>query len=96
MSLELAHVAHPPNVVADAIGLFIIPGQFSAADFFTQIDCLEHRTVAVSAPADVVNLSRARRADEFGQTLPPGRSCGCCREPVCPYIRKRGRAGRSP
>src|SRR3954462_3736737 len=65
--LKFPHVAHPPNVIADAISLFVIPGQFSAADLFTQIDRLEHRTIAVPASAHVVNLSRPRRRNEFSK-----------------------------
>src|SRR5262245_50681357 len=65
MRLELAHVADPPDVVADAIGFLVPPVYFVAADLFAHLNGFEHGTVAVAATADVVNLRHAWGANEF-------------------------------
>ena len=42
---------------------------FSAADLFAQFDRFQHRAVGMAAAADVVNLARARRANELRERL---------------------------
>ncbi len=83
MCLELAHVADPPDVVADAVGLPRISRLISGRYFLAEFDRFEHRAVAVAAAANVVDLAGARRANE-ARTHQPGRRCECCRAPAFP------------
>src|SRR2546421_990736 len=54
------HITDPPDVIADAVGLLIMPGEFAAADFFTQRNRFQHRAIAKASTADVVNFRDAR------------------------------------
>jgi hypothetical protein len=62
--LKFSHIADPPDVVADPRRLLVAPRQFAAADFFAQIDCLEHRTVTMTAAANIINFSNLRRPND--------------------------------
>src|SRR6266446_9397987 len=63
--LKFPHIADPPDVIPDAVRLLVSPSQLASADFFTQIDCFEHRTVTMPTAADVINFAGAWRANEF-------------------------------
>src|SRR6266404_6703793 len=67
MTLEFSNVADPPDLIADPVLFFVLPFQFSAADLLAKIDRFQHRTIAMPAAADVVNLARSRRANEFSE-----------------------------
>ena len=69
MLLKLSDVADPPDVIADSIFVFVFPVQFSAADFFAEIDRFEDGAVGMPAPADVIDFAGARGIDEFGKGL---------------------------
>src|SRR5271166_6660951 len=64
LRLELADIADPPDVIADAILLLIAPVHRPANDPLALLDRLEHRTARVAAAAHVVNLGRARPLDK--------------------------------
>jgi hypothetical protein len=64
MRSKFAHITDPPDVIADAIALLIMPGELAAADFFTQRNRFQHRAIAKAATAHVVNLRYARLIDE--------------------------------
>src|SRR5881275_74675 len=68
MRFEFPHITDPPDVIADAVSLLIMPGEFAAADFFTQRNRFQHRTIAKAPTAYVVNFRDARLIDE-------GRKC---------------------
>jgi hypothetical protein len=65
--LKFPHIADPPDVVAEPVRLLIDPRQFAAANFLTQIDCFEHRTVTMPAATNIINFSNPRRANEFNE-----------------------------
>ena len=67
MRLKFPHIADPPDVIADAIVLLVVPGEFAAADFFTERNRFEHRAIAKAATAHVVNFRDARLIDEGGK-----------------------------
>ena len=64
MRFEFPHITDPPDVVADAIGLLIMPGESAAADFFTERNRFQHRAIAKAPTAHVVNLRHARLIDK--------------------------------
>src|SRR2546429_3709164 len=64
MRLKFPHIADPPDVIADAVGLLIMPGELAAADLFTQRDRFQHRAIAKAPTAHVVNFRDARLIDE--------------------------------
>src|SRR5215203_816275 len=66
--LKLSHVADPPDVIANSVTFFVAPGELPAADLLAQLNRFAHRTIAVSAAAEVVDLAASRRVDE-------GRKC---------------------
>src|SRR5438094_348242 len=62
---ELADVADPPDVVADAVAVAVGPLQRPARDLLAHRDRLAHRAVAEAAAAHVVHLAGARRPEEM-------------------------------
>src|SRR5574338_56571 len=69
MRLEFSHITDPPDMVADAIGLFVAPIYFLAADLFAHLDGFQHRAVAVTAPTDVIDFARSRTANKFYERI---------------------------
>src|SRR5947209_10596183 len=69
MGLKFPNVTDPPDVIADSVIFLVRPSQLSPANFLTQLDRFQHRTVAVPAAADVVNLARARGANELNERI---------------------------
>src|SRR5262249_43653042 len=65
MQGEFAHVADPPHVIADAVGLAVAPAQRPAGDFLAAANRFEHRAVAEPPAAHVVNLARPWRQKEL-------------------------------
>src|SRR5437660_2597152 len=64
MRLKFPYITDPPDVIADAVGLLIMPGEFAATDFFTQRNRFQHRAIAKASTAHVVNFRDARLIDE--------------------------------
>src|SRR5882762_9070777 len=64
MRLKFPHIANPPDVIADAIALFVMPGEFPAADFFTKRNRFQHGAIAKASTAHVVNFCYSRLIDE--------------------------------
>src|SRR5438874_8251420 len=64
MRLKFPHIADPPDVITDAVGLLIMPGEFAAADFFTKRNRFQYRAIAKAPTADVINFRDARLIDE--------------------------------
>ena len=56
MRLKFPDIADPPNVIADAVGVLVMPGQFAAADFLTERNRFQDRAIAKAATAHVVNF----------------------------------------
>src|SRR6516162_6851107 len=69
MLLKLAHVADPPDVVADAIVLDVGPFELFTTNAFAFVDGLEHGADGVAAAAEVVNFARARFLVEVPERL---------------------------
>src|SRR5207248_9489248 len=67
MRLKFPDVTDPPDVIADAVGLLVVPGEFATADFFTKRNRFQHGTITKTAATDVVNFSRARLVDKGGK-----------------------------
>ena len=67
--LEFPNVADPPDVIADTVCFFVLPFQFPAANLFAELDCFQHRTVALPAAPNIVNLAYPRSANEFLEGL---------------------------
>ena len=65
MSPELADVADPPDMVTSPILFGVGPVQLLAADLLADLDRLQHRAVAVTPAAHVVDLPAARRLEEL-------------------------------
>ena len=65
MGLEFAHVADPPDVVADAVVLDISPIEFATADLLAKFDGFEHRAIGMAAAAHVIDLAAAWSANEL-------------------------------
>ena len=64
MRLKFPHIADPPDVIADAIALLVMPGEFATADFFTKRNRFHDRAIAKAATAHVVNFRNSRFIDE--------------------------------
>src|SRR5215510_9466826 len=56
MLAKLAHVADPPDVVADAVSLGVGPRELLSGNILTQTNGLQHRTVAEAAAAQIIDL----------------------------------------
>src|SRR5690242_21722509 len=65
MPLEAPNVADPPDMIASAVRVRIRPSHLPAGQVLAFVDCLEHRAVAVTPPADVVHLAGARSLKEM-------------------------------
>src|SRR4051812_2323707 len=61
---KLCNVAHPPDMVADAVVLHVLRLHPVAGDLLAEYDRLKHRTVAEAAPSHVVRLAGAGGAIE--------------------------------
>src|SRR5207248_11108772 len=64
MRLKFPHIADPPDVIADAIALLVMPGEFAAADFFTKRNRFQHRAIAKAPTAHVIDFRYARLINE--------------------------------
>src|SRR5205823_8153168 len=64
MRLKFPNITDPPDVIADAVGLLIMPGELATADFFTQRNRFQHRAIAKTPAAHVVNFRYPRLIDE--------------------------------
>src|SRR6266487_6512133 len=64
MRLKFPNITDPPDVIADAVGLLIMPRKFAAADFFTQRNRFQHRAIAKAPTTHVVNFRDARLINE--------------------------------
>src|SRR5947199_9044193 len=60
METELLDVTDPPDVIADAIRLDVFGVHAPAGDLLAQEDGLQHRAVAETRAAHVVDLARPR------------------------------------
>src|SRR5947208_13377086 len=64
MRLKFPHIADPPDVIADAIALLVMPGEFATADFFTKRNRFHDRAIAKASTTHVVNFCDSRFIDE--------------------------------
>src|SRR2546430_7160639 len=64
MRLKFPHIGDPPDVIADAIALLVMPGEFAAADFFTKRNRFQHRAIAKAPTAHVIDFRYARLINE--------------------------------
>src|SRR5437773_5145162 len=60
MRLKFPEIADPPDVIADAVALLIMPGEFAAANFFTERNRFQDRAIAKASTDDVVTFSYSR------------------------------------
>ena len=56
-------------MVADAVVFDVGPFQFASADLFAAVNGFKHRTIRVTAAADVINLTRARFLEKLPESL---------------------------
>src|ERR1700677_3575808 len=66
---ELAGVAYPPDVVTRTVIFFVSVVQLSARNLFADLDRFQHRSVAETAAANVVNLATARLLEELMEAI---------------------------
>src|SRR5881227_3895922 len=64
MRLKFPDIADPPDVIADAVALLIMPGEFAAANFFTERNRFQDRAIAKASTAHVVNFRYSRLINE--------------------------------
>src|SRR6266513_2886901 len=64
MRLKFPHIADPPDMIADAVGFLIMPGEFAAANFFAERNRFQHRAIAKASTAHVVNFRYSRFINE--------------------------------
>src|SRR5438477_6829624 len=64
MRLKFPHIADPPDVIAAAVGLLVMPGEFAASDFFTKRHRFHAGAIATAATAHVVNFRNSRSIDD--------------------------------
>ena len=55
--LKPAHVADPPDMVADSAGIIIAPVQFFPRNLFAQSNGFQHGTIAEPTASHVIHLS---------------------------------------
>src|SRR5665811_1586735 len=69
VAFERAEIADPPAVVTDPRRLAERPVELSTRDLLAERDRLEHRAVALTPAADVVDGRRARLGVEDGESV---------------------------